>query len=241
MTRVWLIAKRDLVGALTSWMGWLILSSLLLLHGFAFNGIAMGAEAKSSEVISMFFYLSSGFVAAAGVLLSMRTFAEDRQTGTLTLLESSLASEWELVVGKFLGAYLFLLLYLLFTAYMPLLVVVNGSINIEHVVVGYVGLVLLGAAIVAVGTLTSSLAPSQLAAAIAGAVAVVFLFLCYQIGAKVEGALGDVVTYLDLFFEHYRTFTRGTFKLSTAVYFLSLAYIALLASKNVVQQQRWRG
>ncbi|MCP4502666.1 MAG: hypothetical protein GY822_22195 [Deltaproteobacteria bacterium] len=241
MSRIWAIARRDLAGALFSWTGWVIIAALLLLHGLAFHGFALSAEAKSSSVIAMFFYLSSGFTAAAGILLSMRTFAEDRQTGTLTLLESSVATEWELVLGKFLGAYFFLLVYLALTPYMPALVFVNGSVSLSHIAVGYVGLALLGAAVVAVGTLVSSLSPSQLVAAVAGLGVTLLLFLLYFIGGKIEGALSDVVIYLDAFYEHYRSFTRGTFKASTAIYYFSLTYLALLAAKNVVQQKRWRG
>lgn len=241
MRAVLLIARRELYAYLRSPLGYCIVAAVLCLHGLLFNVLWMDGERLSYEVLEGFFYQSSGFVATVAVLLAMRLFAEERQTGTEVLLLKSPTPEWQVVAGKFLGAFVFLCGYIALTAYMPLLVLVNGKVTLGHVVAGYGGLLLLGAAVLAVGTLASSLVSSQLLAAVLGAALTVALFACWIIARKVEGGLGDVIGYLDLMDSHYRSFSRGIVKVSSVVYFAAVTYVALLAATSVLAARRWRG
>jgi ABC-2 type transport system permease protein len=241
MTSVWLIARRELHSFLLSPLGYIIVAAVLFLHGLWFNTVVMQGEQRSSEVLEAFFFHSSGFVAVVAVLLSMRLFAEEKQTGTIVLLQTSPATEWEVVLGKFAGALLFLCGYLALTGFMPLLVAVNGKVSGGHLFAGYFGLVLLGGAVLAVGALASSLVKSQLLAAVLGGVMVMALFAAWMIARKVEGDLGAVVGYLDLMDKHYRSFSRGVLKSSTIIYYLSLTYAALLGAVSVLSARRWRG
>ncbi len=238
--RIALIAKRDLAGYLLAPQGYIIIALLLFLDGFAFNAIALTGEKRSSEVIQLFFFYSSGFVAAASVLFSMRSFAEEKQAGTLVLLQTSPAREWEVVVGKFLGAYGFLVGFIALTAFLPGMVFINGKPAIGHLAVGYFGLLLEGAALVAIGVFASVISKNQLLAAVTSAGITLALFLCWMVAKKIEGPLGDVVGYLDLYDAHFRSFSRGILKLSSVVYFLSLTYIGLLAATVALSARRWR-
>ena len=241
MSTIILIARRELYAYLRSPLGYCIVAAVLCLHGLLFNVLWMDGERLSYDVLEGFFYQSSGFVATVAVLLSMRLFAEERQTGTEVLLLKSATPEWQIVVGKFAGGFVFLCGYIALTAYMPLLVLVNGKVTLGHVVAGYGGLLLLGAAVMAVGTLASSLVTSQLLAAVLGAAMTVALFACWIIARKVEGGLGDVIGYLDFMDSHYRSFSRGIVKVSSIVYFASVTYVALLAATSVLAARRWRG
>ena len=236
-----LIARRELYAYLRSPLGYCIVAAVLCLHGLLFNVLWMDGERLSYDVLEGFFYQSSGFVATVAVLLSMRLFAEERQTGTEVLLLKSPTPEWAIVAGKFLGGFAFLCLYIALTAYMPLLVLVNGKVTLGHVVAGYFGLVLLGAACMALGTLASALVSSQLLAAVLGAALTVALFACWIIAKKVEGGLGDVIGYLDFMDSHYRSYSRGIVKVSSIVYYASVTYVSLLAATAVLSARRWRG
>jgi ABC-2 type transport system permease protein len=130
---------------------------------------------------------------------------------------------------------------LFLSLYMPLLVLVNGKVTIGHMFAGYVGLVLLGSACVAIGVLASSLAANQVLAAVISGATIIALLLAYRLAREVEGVFGDVIGYLDLFDKHYRSFSRGTIKLGSVVYYLSLTYAALLATIAVIGSRRWRG
>lgn len=241
MNNVVLIARRELSSFLLSSLGYWVVAAVLCLHGVWFNAIVMQGEKPSSQVVEGFFFHSSGFVATIAVLISMRLFAEEKQNGTIVLLQTSPASEVEVVLGKFFGALAFLCGYLALTFFMPLLVLVNGKISGGHLVAGYVGLVLLGGAILAIGTFASSLVSSQLLAAVLGGVFAMFLFAAWMVARKVDGPLGDVIGYLDVMDKHYRSFSRGIIKLSSVTYYLSLTWTALLAATLVLASRRWRG
>ena len=236
-----LITRRELSSYLLSATGWLILGVMLLVQGLLFNAIAMAGEKKSFDVLQLFFYFSSGTTMVASIFISMRVFAEEKQLGTMVLLETSPVPEWQIVAGKFLGAWLFLMLLLGMSLYMPLLVVVNGKVTLGHLFAGYFGLALLGAACIAIGVLASALARTQVLAAVIAGSTIVALLLAYMLAREVEGVFGDVVGYLDLFDKHYRSFSRGTVKLGSVVYYLSLTYVALLATTAVIGSRRWRG
>src|ERR1700690_475628 len=167
MNATLLIARRELGTYLRSMTGYIIAALLLLVDGLLFNIYAIGGDDKlSAKVLEQFFYTTSGFTMIASVFLSMRLLAEERQTGTIVLLMSSPVGEAEIVLGKFLSGITFLAMVLALTLFMPLLVLVNGKIAPGHLVAGYLGLLLLGSAAMAIGTLGSTLARTQVLAAI---------------------------------------------------------------------------
>ena len=178
MKNIGLLVRRELRSYFdTSW-GWSILVLVLVLDGLLFNAFALGArERLSTNVLSDFFYFSSGTTMIAGVLLTMRLIAEERQTGTFILLQTAPITDAEIVLGKFFGAFSFLSIITVLSAYMPALIFVNGRVSIEQILVGYLGLFSLGAATIAVGTFASAIARNQLLAAVIGACLMVFLLL----------------------------------------------------------------
>jgi ABC-2 type transport system permease protein len=234
------IARRELHGYLSSMTGWLILALVLLADGLLFNAVALTGEKKSFDVLQLFFYFSSGTTMVASVFIAMRLYAEERQQGTMVLLESAPLPESVVVLGKFMGAWSFLLLLLLLSGYLPALVVINGKVTLGHVFAGYAGLALLGAACIAIGALASSLARNQILAAVLAGAIIVALLLSWTLARKIEGAAGDVVGFLDLFDQHYRSFSRGTIKLSSVAYYCALTYGASLATTAVLAARRWR-
>jgi ABC-2 type transport system permease protein len=240
MTTALLIARRELAGYLSSMTGWLILALILLADGLLFNAFALSDAKKSFDVLQTFFYFSSGTTMVASVFIAMRLFAEERQQGTLVLLESAPLRETVVVAGKFLGAWAFLLLLLALSTYLPALVVVNGKVTPGHVFSGYLGLALLGAACLALGAFASAVAPNQILAAVLSGAMIVALLLAWTLARKIDGVLGDVVGFLDLFDQHYRTFSRGTIKLASVAYYAALTWGALLATTAVLSARRWR-
>lgn len=236
-----LIARRELFGYLTSMTGWLILALVLLADGLLFNAFALGgSEKKSFDVLQGFFYLSSGTTMVSSIFISMRLFAEERQQGTMVLLETAPIPEHVVVVGKFLGAWTFFLLTLLLSVHLPLLVMVNGTVTAGHIVAGYVGLALLGAACIAIGALASSVAKNQILAAVISGATIVALVLAYILAKKIDGPVGNVIGFLDLFDTHYRVFSRGTIKLASVAYYCALTWGALLVTTAVLTARRWR-
>ncbi|HET6149917.1 MAG TPA: ABC transporter permease [Polyangia bacterium] len=240
MKSTFLIMRRELGAYLRSMSGYVIAAIVLLVDGLLFNALALSGEKLSSEVLSQFFFNSSGVVMVASVFISMRLFAEERQTGTLVLLASSPVHDWEIVIGKFLAALIFLMLIMAATVFMPLLIFVNGKISLGHMAAGYIGLLLLGAASLAIGTFGSSLARTQVLAAIFSGCIVVALIVCWMLAKVTEAPLNDMFTALALHGRHFPPFQAGAVHLRDVGYYLMVTYMALFSATRVMEARRWR-
>ena len=200
----------------------------------------MRGERASSDVISAFFYFSSGVTMTASIFLAMGTFAAERERGTLVLLRTAPASEWELVWGKYLGALGFLWLLILLTSYLPLMVAVNGQVSLGHVASGYLGLLLLGAATTAIALFASALCPTQVMAAVVGGVLVVFSLATWFLSEAADPPFKQVLAYVALFAKHYMPFMDGAVHLRSLVYLPSVSFLFLMAAVRVLEARRWR-
>ncbi len=236
-----LIARRELAGYLRSLSGYIILAIVLALNGLVFNVHALGqASERSATVLSKFFWATSGFTIIASIFISMRLLAEERQSGTLSLLYSSPVRDRDIVLGKYLAGLAFLGLFLVCTLYMPVLIMVNGKVSAGHIFAGYLGLLLLGSASMAVGTFGSALAKSQLMAAILSSCILLGLLMCWLLARITEQPLADVFSALSLWNQHFPPFQAGLVHVRDVAYYLVLTYVALFASTRVLEARRWR-
>lgn len=236
-----LIARRELAGYLRTLSGYVIIAVILALNGLFFNAFALGKAAeRSATVLSNFFYYSSGFTIVAALFISMRLLAEERQAGTLPLLYSSPVRDRDIVLGKYLAGLAFLALYLVCTVYMPLLVMVNGKVSAGHIFAGYLGLLLLGSASLAVGTFGSALARNQLMAAIITACILVALIVCWLLARITAQPLSDVFSALSLWNQHFPPFQAGLVHVRDVAYYLLVTYVALFGATRVLEARRWR-
>jgi len=241
MTPTLLIARRELGAYLRSWTGYVIIAVVLALDGLLFNAYALGGvDKRSAEVLGLFFYFSSGVVITSSIFIAMRLIAEERQTGTINLLYSSPITDGQIVVGKYLSALAFLAILTLATIYMPLLILVNGKVSWGHVGAGYLGLLLLGSACLAIGTFGSALARSQVVAVVLSGVMVVALLVCWFLARVTERPLNDVFSALALHGTHFQPFQQGIVHIRDVVYYLGVTYVALFGATRVLEARRWR-
>lgn len=236
-----LIARRELGSYLRTMSGYVIIAAVLAVDGLLFNAFALGGPGKrSSEVLSLFFYFSSGTTIVASIFISMRLLAEERQAGTLALLYSSPVGDADIITGKFLSALGFLGLLTALTFYMPMLILVHGKISLGHVFAGYLGLMLLGSASLAIGTFGSALAKNQVVAAIASACMLVSLLVSWLLARVTDRPLSDIFSALALHGQHFVPFESGMIHLRDVVYYLAVTYVALFAATRVIEARRWR-
>lgn len=236
------IARRELAAYLASPMGWIVAAIILLVDGLLFYAEALGPSAGarlSADVLSRFFWYTSGLVAIAGVTLSIRLFTEERQLETMVLLSTAPVRDREVVLGKFLAALGFLALVTVLTLYMPLLVLVNGKISLGQVSVGYLGLLLLGAAVISIGVFASSLTRHMLVAAAVGAAVTGAMFLFYPLGFVLDAPFSRVLPALSLHGRRFFGFQTGVLHLRDVIYYLSVTYFFLLAATKVLEAKRW--
>ncbi|MAY79181.1 MAG: hypothetical protein CL930_00165 [Deltaproteobacteria bacterium] len=241
MKTITLLVRRELAAYFNTSWGWVILSLVLLIDGVLFNAFALGTRERfSANVLSDFFYFSSGTTMIAGVLLTMRLIAEERQTGTLTILQTAPIREVDVVLGKFLGALCFLMLITACTAYMPALIFVNGKVSIAQIGAGYLGLMSLGAATIAIGTFGSALARNQLLAAVIGTGLLVFMLLGWMVGQMTEPPLSGIFSYMAVFDRHFQPFMKGRINTEGLVFFSSVCFGFLLLAIRTLQLRRLR-
>lgn len=241
MRNVWLIAKRELGVYVRTPTGYLITAGLLLLDGLAFNVFGVGSSPKlSSAVLQDYLYFAFGLTSVAAILISMRLIAEERQTGTLTLLFTSPVKEHEIILAKFVSALVFVSVMNLLTIYIPLLIFVNGKISVGHIAAGYLGLTLQAASVLAIGVFGSAISWNQLMAGVVTALIVALLVLLWMVARVTEPPLNRIISYFALFQGHFQSFQRGILRVSDLVFYVSLIFFALLASTRVLQSQRWR-
>jgi ABC-2 type transport system permease protein len=237
-----IIFRRELGAYLKSPVGYVIAALALLVNGLLFYTQALGTDKArlSGEILSQFFYFSSGCIIAAALLLSMRLVAQERQTGTLVLLNTSPVRDSEIVIGKFLSAFAFLALITLLTLYMPLLIMVRGKISLGHVMVGYLGLLLLGGATLAIGMFTTSLAPDQLTAGLVGLVLVVVMIVLYPLAKQLNAPLRPIFEQMALHQTHFWPFMRGILHVKHVVYHFAVIYFFLLLATKTLEAKRWQ-
>lgn len=240
MNGVWLIAKRELSSYSRSPLGSVIIAVALLINGILFYVDSISHQLLSGEALAKFFYNSSGLTAVAALLLSFRLIAEERQTKTFTLLNTSPISGTEIVLGKFLSALVMVTLLTALSIYMPVLLYVTGKVSIGHIAVGYLGLFLIGAASTAIGLFASSLTRHQVIAVITGAGILALLFILWMVATVTDAPVNDFLGGLAFHHLNFRSFQLGILELRGVAYYVVVTYVFLLAATKVLEARRWR-
>lgn len=240
MRAVMLIARRDLLGYLRTMGGYVIIAAVLFILGLLFNSYGLGGpDKRSAEVLAVFFRLASACTVVVAILMSTRLLAEEKQTGTITLLYSAPVRDVEIVLGKFLSGMAFLTIFLALSTFMPALIFVNGKVSFGHVLAGYLGLFLMGAGSIAIATLASALAPTQVVAVILAAVMQVAMYAFLWLAHVAERPLSDLFAAL-AYFPHFAPFETGLVASKDVVYYLAVAYVALFGATRVLEARRWK-
>lgn len=238
-----IIFRREFNAYVRSPMGYIVAAVVLLIDGLLFYAQELGpqgGERLSGQVLEWgFLFNASGMTAVAAVALSIRLVAEERQAGTLLLLDTSPVRDWEILLGKFLSALAFLGFISVATLYMPLMILVNGKIAVGHILIGYLGLTLLGAAVLAIGLFASALTRHQLVAAAVASVITGTLFLFMPLAEIVGPPFGRFFAALTIHGRHWAGFQSGILHLRDVVYYLAMTYFFLFAATKVMEAKRW--
>lgn len=236
-----LVARRDLSAYLNSYWGYIVIAAVLMADGLLFNVLALGERPKySAAVMEEFYFHTFGLTCVASVFMTMRSIAEERQTGTMPLIESSPLSTAQFVGGKYLAALAMMALLLLLTAYMPALVFVNGKVSYGQLAAGYLGLLLVAAATTAIGVFCSAVSNSQLLSGVLSGLVLVFFIVAWFLARQIDPPLKEIVEYLSFYERHFRNFGRGQIHTESIVFFLSTTFAFLLLANRSMAMRRWR-
>ncbi len=170
-------------------------------------------------------------------LVTMRLLAEEKRSGTAELLFTDPLTDWAVILGKYLAALFVYLIFLACTVSYALVFSGVAKLDWGALASGYVGLILVGGAFLALGLLTSSLTQNQI---VAGVAAFALLLLFWLIGWQQETTgFAGVLTALSLA-EHYSNFPRGVVDTRDLIYYLSFIFFFLFLTKRQLESRRWR-
>lgn len=241
MRAIRIIFRREFGSYVRQPIAWIIAAVLLLVDGILLQAYALTGEQLSATVLDRYFWASSGVAIAAGILLSFRLISEERQTHSLVLLNTSPVRDVDIVLGKFFAALAFMGILFALTFYMPLLIKVEGKITLAQVLVGYLGLMLLGAAVLAIGLFGSAMTKNQLVAGFAALVMVALMFLLFPFAKRLDAPVRPALQDLDLWWIHFQNgFQKGILNLKDVVYYVAVIYFFLLLAVKALEAKRWQ-
>jgi ABC-2 type transport system permease protein len=244
------LIRRELGSHFYSWTGYVVIACVVFLLGFSFNGliVALNSEPTDRPVTQMFFGSLYFWliVLIAAPIITMRSFAQEKNSGTFETLMTAPVSDLQVVLAKFTGAMIFYVLM-----WLPLLACLliiryysaaGMQLDPETVGTAFLGIVLLGCLYTSMGCLASALTKSQIIAAIVSIAAGVALFGVSFIAMAFStqtGLASQLFTHLGLV-DHMKDFARGVVDTRPLVLYLSLTALFLFLTHKAVESRRWK-
>jgi ABC-2 type transport system permease protein len=173
-------------------------------------------------------------------MITMRTYAEEKRSGTIELLLTSPLSDWHIILGKFLGALSLYALMLGVTVVYIAILFLYGNPDWRPIVVGYLGLLLLGASFLSIGLLISSFTKNQIVAGVMTFAVLLLLWVINWLGNFGGPTMQAVLSYLSIT-DHFDDFSKGVIDTKHLVYYLSFLTLGLFLTAKSVDSERWRG
>jgi ABC-2 type transport system permease protein len=199
-----------------------------------------GAMNVNQQVIRYVLQNASVIILFIMPMITMRTYSEEKRSGSIELLLTSPVTDVEIILGKFFGALgLYTAMMAVTLLYMAILFV-YGSPEWRPLVAAYLGLLLMGGAFISIGLLISSTTSNQI---VAGVVTFVVFLLFWIIGWFADTAgptFGPITSWLSIT-EHFDDFSKGIIDTKHVLYYLSLITFGLFLTAKSVDTERWRG
>jgi ABC-2 type transport system permease protein len=175
--------------------------------------------------------------------LTMRLLADETRSGTIELLLTAPLRDHELVIGKWLGGFLFVLMLITVTLIYPLILnnLVTPGIDQMMMLTSYLGLILIAASLLALGTGISALFTNQIAAFFISLFLFIGLWWFFGLPSYfIQGGAGNIFSYLIINTHFGDSLNVGTINVSDLVYFFSLIAIGLFTGTAAIEIRRWR-
>ena len=194
------------------------------------NVMLVGPTLMNTTVIMLFLF----------PLITMRTYSEEKRSGTIELLLTSPVTDVEIILGKFFGAMLLYGAMLLVTMIHIGILFIFGDPEWKPIATGYLGLLLMGGCFLSLGLFISSLTKNQIVAAMATFGVLLMLWVISWISTFVGPTMQAVLQYLSLT-DHFDDFSRGIIDTKHVIYYLSFMAFGLFLTAKSVDSERWRG
>jgi len=246
MRNIWTIAKREYNAYYNSPLAYVVMVLLFGVVGiiFALNLVSVTSNAFFAQALDptlvagplLFMML---FCTPA---LTMRLISEEARTGTLELLLTAPLRDWELVIGKWLGAFLFMLTVLVLTLIFPIMInsMTTPGIDIPQTLSSYIGMVLVIAAFLGIGVGVSAIFTNQFAAFFTTLGILVIMWFLIGAPANLLPVGQEFFSYLDMNSHFYSGFNQGNVNLTDIIYYLSITALGLFTGNIAIDYRRWK-
>lgn len=248
MRNIWTIAKREYDNYFNSPVAYAVAFTILLVLGLIFgltifsftqNAVqSFGSAPDISGISGAFVFMLVLSVPA----LTMRLISDETRMGTMELLMTAPLRDSELVIGKWLGGFLFILSIIAVTLVYPIILnnLVLPGIDLRVLFTAYLGMILISAAFLGLGVGISAVFSNQIAAFFVTLSTFVFLWWLVGFPASVVPIGGDLFTYLDMKSHFYNTMNSGVLKVADLVYYISITALGLFVGTTAIEIRRWR-
>jgi ABC-2 type transport system permease protein len=238
MRNVIALTQRELMTSFFSPVAYIVAAIFLIATGYLFMSetLVEGSEATMRLLLN-----NMAMVLVFAIpLLTMRVLSDEYASGTIEALMTAPVTDIEVILGKFFGV-LFFYLALLATTFIFVWVLFRYGANDRNLVVlGYVGMILLGALYVAIGIFASALTRYQLVAALIGIAMLGLLTRVVDYMAGIQGGAWRVVLGYVNILHQFDDFSKGIFDSQSLVFFLSATVFFLFLAVKVLESRRWR-
>ena len=226
------ILLREIKSFFGSPIGYLVIAIFLLLNGlflWVFDGEFNILNSGFAD-LSPFFTLAPWILIFLIPAVTMRSFSDEKKQGTIELLMTKPISIWEIVGGKFFGAFLliviaiiptFIYVYVISSLGMP-----EGNIDMGSTLGSYFGLLFLIAGYTAIGIFTSTLSENQIVAFILSVFLCFVFYFGFQGLASLVKNFEDIIAVFGMDF-HFKSMSRGVIDTRDVLYFVSLSLLFL--------------
>lgn len=254
MRNVMAIAQRELNAYFSSPIGYVLIGFFALLFGYFFyvplyyfqeqsmqagmnptqamniNQMLIGPTFMNTTVVMLFLF----------PLITMRTYSEEKRSGTIELLLTSPLTDLQIILGKFTGAMLLYAAMLSITLIHMGVLFIYGNPEWKPIATGYLGLLLMGGSFLSVGLFISSLTKNQIVAAMATFAVFLMLWVINWMSSFVGPTTQAILSTLSLT-EHFDDFARGVIDTKHLIYYVSFIAFGLFLTMKSVDSERWRG
>lgn len=239
MRNIVTLTQRELGAFFLSPIAYMVMAIFLFTTGLAFGlgTFQPGAEASLSNLCQFWMPLILLFVLP---MLTMRLMSEELSSGTIETLITAPINEVQIVLGKFLGAFVYYLILLASILIYPILLVMYGNVDIQQLISTYFGLLLMGGLFISVGLFFSTCTGHQVIAVLLScALLALMTFAFSALGQEVEGWPRTILQHLSIQ-SHFDDFSRGLIDLNNIVFFLTTTALFLFVSVKALESRRWR-
>jgi ABC-2 type transport system permease protein len=257
MSNILAIAQKELKSYFASPIAYIVIGLFALLFGYFYVAIlayfvrqsmqmgqfGMGgpqAQNINQQLIRPLLQNVTILVLFVMPMVTMRTYSEEKRSGTIELLLTSPLTDFQIIMGKFLGAMALYGVMLAVTMIHIGILFYFGRPEWKPIISAYFGLLLLGGCFVSLGLLISSLTKNQIVAGIVTFAVFLFLWVINWIGSFSGPTIDGLTNYLSII-EHWDDFGKGVIDTSHLIYYSSFITLGLFLTVKSVDSERWRG